>query len=59
VGLTAVAAPVRGGDGQVIASVSVSGPGFRLSDQIESVIRLVRQAAAGISARMGHLARSN
>jgi DNA-binding IclR family transcriptional regulator len=59
VGLTAVAAPVRGLDGQVIASLSVSGPSFRLSDRVESVISLVREAATGISARMGHLARSN
>lgn len=56
VGLTAVAAPVRGVDGSVIASVSVSGPSFRLDrSRIPAVARATLEAAAAISARMGFL----
>ncbi len=54
-GLTAIAAPIRGGDASVIASVSVSGPSFRLSgSRIDSTAALVMETAAQISIRMGH-----
>jgi DNA-binding IclR family transcriptional regulator len=54
-GLTAVAAPIYGADGVVIASVSVSGPTFRLpDDRLPEVIAQVMEAAVKISARMGH-----
>jgi DNA-binding IclR family transcriptional regulator len=57
VGLTAVAAPIRGMDGLVIASLSVSGPSFRLEPgRIATVISAVKVAAADISERMGYQA---
>ncbi|MFI0356462.1 IclR family transcriptional regulator [Actinomadura sp. 9N407] len=53
-GLTAVAAPIRGADGEVAASVSGSGPGFRLPpDRIPAVGAAVVRAAAEISRRIG------
>jgi DNA-binding IclR family transcriptional regulator len=53
-GLTAVAAPIYGIDGHVVASVSASGPSFRLPpDRLPRVAELVRAAAAGISHRLG------
>ncbi len=57
IGLTAVAAPIRGVDGSVIASLSVSGPSFRLQpERISIVVEAVKVAAAAISQRMGYLA---
>lgn len=54
IGLTAVSAPVRNAHGDVIASLSVSGPTFRLAeDQVDTVIRLVVQAGEEISHRLG------
>lgn len=54
VGLTAVAAPVRSLHGDVVASVSVSGPTFRLPDgPLDALVGEVREAAAAISRRMG------
>ncbi|MGH8968690.1 MAG: IclR family transcriptional regulator [Actinomycetes bacterium] len=54
VGLTAVAAPIRGALGAVVASVSASGPTFRLpGDRIPGVAALVAQAADEISRRLG------
>lgn len=56
VGLTAVAAPVRGLDGAVVASISVSGPSFRIEpSRIPGVISAVKAAAAAVSERMGFL----
>jgi DNA-binding IclR family transcriptional regulator len=53
-GLTAVAAPVRDAEGRVIASVSASGPSFRITaDRIPAVAALVQKAAAEISRRLG------
>lgn len=55
-GLTAVAAPIRRADSKVVASISVSGPSFRLAPvRVEEVVRLTVKAAAEISARMGYL----
>lgn len=60
IGLTAVAAPIRGGDGSVVASLSVSGPSFRLEPRrIPGVVRAVKAAAAKVSGRMGFLAPSS
>jgi DNA-binding IclR family transcriptional regulator len=55
VGLTAVAAPVRDAHGDVVASVSVSGPSFRFgSARIEELVPLVRAATTEISGRLAH-----
>jgi DNA-binding IclR family transcriptional regulator len=54
VGLTAVAAPVRNAHGDVVASMSVSGPSFRLpEEQVEEVVRRVVAAASEVSHRLG------
>jgi DNA-binding IclR family transcriptional regulator len=53
-GLTAVAAPVRNADGDVVASISASGPSFRIpADRIPGLAGSVQQAAAEISRRLG------
>jgi DNA-binding IclR family transcriptional regulator len=53
-GLTAVAAPLRNAHGDVVASMSVSGPTFRLSDErVEDVVGLLVEAAAEVSRRLG------
>ncbi|MFZ5824275.1 MAG: IclR family transcriptional regulator [Bacillota bacterium] len=52
-GVTAVAAPVRDGSGRVVASLSVSGPAYRITgEQIPTLIHLVSEAAADISRRL-------
>jgi DNA-binding IclR family transcriptional regulator len=57
-GLTAIAAPVRNAEGTVIASVSASGPSFRLpATRIPAVTTAVRQAADEVSGRLGWNAR--
>jgi DNA-binding IclR family transcriptional regulator len=54
IGLAAVAAPVRNAHDDVIASMSVSGPTFRLTeDRLEGVTRLVVAAATEVSHRLG------
>ncbi len=50
VGLTAVAAPVSGRDGQVVAALGVSGPTARLEDRLDQVGRFTTQQADGLSA---------
>ncbi len=53
-GLTAVAAPVRNAEGKVIASISASGPSFRIpAERIEEIAGPVRRAAAAASRRLG------
>ena len=53
-GLTAIAAPVRNAEGHVIASISASGPSFRIPvERIPAVADAVRRAAAEISRRLG------
>ncbi|SHF53424.1 transcriptional regulator, IclR family [Jatrophihabitans endophyticus] len=55
-GLNAVAAPVQGHAGTVVAAVSVSGPAYRLdADRVRAITPVLARAAADISARMGHL----
>jgi DNA-binding IclR family transcriptional regulator len=54
VGLAAVAAPIRGVHGDVLASLSVSGPTFRLDDAaIGEVTGAVQAAASDVSRRLG------
>jgi len=53
-GLTAVAAPVRNAEGTVVASISASGPSFRIpAGRTGAVADSVRRAAAEISHRLG------
>lgn len=53
-GLTAVAAPLRNAHGDVIASLSVSGPTFRFDeDQVKLAIHQVTDAADEVSERLG------
>jgi DNA-binding IclR family transcriptional regulator len=53
-GLTAAAAPVRNAHGDVVASMSVSGPTFRLTARrVEDVVPLLVAAAAEVSHRLG------
>lgn len=57
-GLNAVAAPVHGANGGVVAAVSVSGPAFRLRPvELPRVARLVMDTAGAISRRMGYVER--
>ncbi len=54
VGLTAVAAPIRNAHGDVIASMSVSGPTFRLHDAaVTAATEALVQAATEVSHRLG------
>ena len=53
-GLNAIAAPIRGHDGSVVAAVSVSGPSYRLgSDRFEAVAEAVVAAGDEIGRRLG------
>jgi DNA-binding IclR family transcriptional regulator len=55
VGLNAVAAPIRGGDGEVVAAVSVSGPAYRMTpDTYPSIAERLRAGADEISSRIGY-----
>lgn len=53
VGLTALAAPVHNAHGDVAASISVSGPTFRLGDRLDEVVPQLVAAATDVSARLG------
>jgi DNA-binding IclR family transcriptional regulator len=54
IGLAAVAAPIRGVHGDVLASLSVSGPTFRLDQRaIDAATHAVRAAAFDVSRRLG------
>ena len=50
VGLTAVAAPVSGRDGEVVAALGVSGPTARLADRVDEMGRLLVEQAGSLSA---------
>ena len=53
-GLTAAAAPIRNAHGDVVASMSVSGPTFRLgTDRVDDVVPKLVAAAAEVSHRLG------
>jgi DNA-binding IclR family transcriptional regulator len=54
VGLNALAAPVRGADGDVFAALSVSGPSFRIdSEDFPRLARRVLSGAEELSRRLG------
>lgn len=56
VGLNAVAAPIRGADGSVVAALSVSGPAYRLDRAaFPEIAKRVIQAADEVSNRMGYV----
>ncbi|WP_048556097.1 IclR family transcriptional regulator [Nostocoides japonicum] len=56
VGLTAIAAPIRNAHNEIIASISVSGPTFRLTkEEVERIAPLVVTAGHDISGRLGWL----
>jgi DNA-binding IclR family transcriptional regulator len=53
-GLTAIAVPVRNAEGNVIASISASGPSFRIpADRVPALAGAIRRAAAEVSRRLG------
>ena len=53
-GLAAVAAPVHNAHGDVIASMSVSGPTFRMPQKrIDEIVPVLVEAAAEVSHRLG------
>jgi len=57
IGLNAVAAPVRGTDGQVNAAVSVAGPSYRVTPQrLTELGEMTKEAGEAISQRMGYIA---
>ena len=57
-GLTAIAAPVRNAEGTVLASISASGPSFRIpADRIPALAAVVSRAADEVSRRLGWVAR--
>jgi DNA-binding IclR family transcriptional regulator len=54
-GLNAVAAPIRDHSGAVIAALSVSGPGYRLTEErAREIAHVVVAAAAQVGHRMGY-----
>lgn len=56
IGLFCIASPVRNHSGEVIAAVSISGPGVRLSkSRLGELIPLVVQTGSEISAALGYL----
>ncbi|MET9580395.1 IclR family transcriptional regulator [Streptomyces sp. DT199] len=55
IGLAAAASPVRAHDGKVIASLSVSGPVYRLTqERLPEVAKRTEAAAIELSRRMGY-----
>jgi DNA-binding IclR family transcriptional regulator len=55
-GHIAVAAPVRGADGSVIAALSVSGPAYRLAtESFPAIAKRVVEAADEVSLQMGYV----
>jgi DNA-binding IclR family transcriptional regulator len=53
-GLTAAAAPIRSAHGDVIASMSISGPTYRLNhEKLETVVPQLVAAATEVSHRLG------
>ena len=54
IGLTAAAAPIRSAHGDIIASMSISGPTFRLNDEkLEEAVPMLVAAATEVSHRLG------
>lgn len=58
VGLDAIAAPVFGAQGDVVAAIDVSGPSHRLRlDERPELARMAQESAAGLSRRLGYRGR--
>lgn len=58
VGLHAVAVPIHGADGEVIAAMSASGPSYRLPrEHITQLVHPLADAAAELSSQLGHFPR--
>lgn len=56
-GLHAVAVPVRGHRGEVVAAMSASGPSYRLSrERVQQIVPTMSSAAADLSAQLGYFA---
>lgn len=56
IGLHAMAAPIRSGDGDVIAALSASGPAYRFTEErIHAFAPVLLKGAEEISHRMGYL----
>jgi DNA-binding IclR family transcriptional regulator len=56
IGLHAVAAPIRGQAGEVVAAVSASGPGYRFTEErMHELAPVLMKGADEISHRMGYL----
>ena len=54
IGLNAVAAPICGNDGTVLAAISISGPSYRLTaDSFPALAARLRSCAAQISVQLG------
>jgi DNA-binding IclR family transcriptional regulator len=59
-GYVAIGAPVRRHDGTTIAAISLGGPSTRFTEaRMPGLIRAVREAAAGVSQRLGWTAPAN
>jgi DNA-binding IclR family transcriptional regulator len=55
IGLTAIAAPIHNAHGDVIASISVSGPTFRLTEpRVKELVPVVLDAGEEVSRRLGY-----
>ena len=55
IGLAAIAAPVRGARGEVIAALSISGPTLRMTPaRIEELNPILTSEARTLSRRLGH-----
>ena len=60
IGMRSIAAPVRNAEGRVVAAVGVAGPQQRMTDaMVDRFLPLLVEAAARISARLGHQAPAN
>lgn len=54
VGFVAVGAPIQDHNGQVVAAISINGPGARLtSERLPDIVAMVKAAAGRISTRLG------
>lgn len=52
-GLIAVAAPVRGVDGRILAALNISGPKFRCDGRVDEAAAELAAAAAALSSALG------
>lgn len=55
-GLNAIAVPVRGAQGSVVAALSASGPSYRFTlDRMEELVPQIKDAGEQVSRRLGHV----